>query len=199
MNGCEEYRMKLSALLDGELPPEDLPDTVRHLAGCEACMKQFQAFQALQQRVNQEVAAPAVPNRLWTAIKRESSAAQAAIHPYRPLAGRILRLAAVIVICFGLGYMLSKPVFRLQKADPQTPIVLASSPGSMTDERFLEVTRELLTADPAYHRKMYLILSLLMDRYGEGNLQSLRESQTPVPATPVMETTNGGKIEAYKY
>jgi hypothetical protein len=199
MKDCEEYRINMSALMDGELGSEDLGDTIRHLASCAACLKEFEAFQALQKRVNHEVKAPAVPARLWQAISPEKITPPKAISPpLRPAMGRLLRLAAVIVVCFGLGYMLSKPVFHLPKVDPSSPIVLASASGSMTEDRFLELTRELLTADPTYHRKMYLILSALINRFGEGNLQSMRESQNPLPVTPIMEK-GSGPVETYKF
>ena len=199
MNICEQYQINLSALMDGELASEELANTIRHLAACDACMKEFETFQALQKRVNHEVKTPSVPARVWKLVSRETGAVPPAVsRRFNPMVVRTLRLAAVIIICFGLGYTLSKPVFHLQKTDPRTPIVLASSPGSMSEERFLEMTRELLSADPAYHRKMYLILSLLIDRYGEGNLQSLRETQPPSPITPILER-DGGQVETYKF
>jgi hypothetical protein len=199
MNDCEEYRINMSALMDGELGSEELGDTIRHLASCAVCLKEFESFQALQKRVNHEVKAPAVPARLWQAISQEKSASPKAIsQPLHPNLGRILRLAAVIVVCFGLGYILSKPVFHLPKADPNSPIVLASAPSSMTEDRFLELTRELLTADPSYHRKMYLILSALINRFGEGNLQSMKESQNPVPIAPIVEK-DSKPVETYKF
>jgi hypothetical protein len=199
MNGCEPYRINLSPLMDGELPPDDLADTIRHLAGCDACMKEFAAFQALQRKVNNELKAPAVPGQLWKAIQNEAQEPpRARSLAYRPTMMRFLRMAAVVIICFGLGWMLSKPLFKSKSYDPNTPIVLASARDSMSEERFLELTRELLTADPAYHRKMYLILSLLMDRYGEGNLQSLRETDSPLPV-PTLQENGGGKVETFRF
>ena len=199
MNGCERYQINMSALMDGELSSEELADTIRHLAACDACMKEFDSFQVLQKRVNHEVKAPTVPARLWKAIWREGDAKTEAIsRRYNPAVMRALRLAAVIILCFGLGYTLSKPVFHLQPHDPGTPIVLASSPGSMSEDRFLEITRELLSADPAYHRKMYLILTALINHFGEGNLQSLKESQSLMPITPIVEKGTG-PVETYKF
>jgi hypothetical protein len=198
MDSCEIYQINLSAMMDGELTGEALADTIRHLAGCKGCMKEFESFQSLQKRVNHELPAPNVPAKLWKTISRESGISVPTVtRRLNSPVMKVMRMAAVIMVCFGLGYALSKPVFHLQKPDPRSPIVLASSPGSMTEDRFLELTRELLTADPAYHRKMYLILSLLVDRFGDAGLQSLKESQTPATATPLLD--GGRQVETYKF
>ncbi|RJP78232.1 MAG: hypothetical protein C4524_06985 [Candidatus Zixiibacteriota bacterium] len=199
MNGCETYQEAMSALLDGELTGPDLAATIRHLAACETCLQEFETFQALQQRVNRDLRPPAVPPRLWPAIAREHPPREArrVRLPARQTAFRVLRIAAVVALCFGAGYWLSRPVWE-SPAGPETPIVLASDGGAMSDQHFLALTRELLTADPVYHQKMYLILETLLSRYDDGALNSLREADPSPLITPVTEGEAGEK-ETYRF
>jgi len=160
MHECDEYQMKVSAMMDGELPAEDIEATVRHLAACEECLQEFKVFQKLQNRVNRELSQPSVSPQTWERIRRQATEAPKAIFiPFKSRAVRIAAMAAAVILCFGLGYLVNQPSPILQ--DSGAPIVLASQPGQMTDEKFLALTRELLTADPEYHQKMYMILSSL--------------------------------------
>ncbi|NQS99317.1 MAG: zf-HC2 domain-containing protein [candidate division Zixibacteria bacterium] len=70
MKDCEQYQMNLSAMLDGELSDAELTKTVRHLAECESCMAEFQRFQNLQARVDEEYAVEQVPKTAWKDIHR---------------------------------------------------------------------------------------------------------------------------------
>jgi negative regulator of sigma E activity len=190
MHACDEYQMKVSAMMDGELPAEEIEGTVRHLAACEECMQEFKVFQKLQHRVNRELAQPSVSPQAWEAIRRRATEAPKTIFiPFKSPAVRIAAMAAAVILCFGLGYLMNQPSTILQ--DPNAPIVLASQPGQMTDDKFLALTRELLTADPEYHQKMYMILSTL-------NREDRRWPQETLPTDEAassarMSTADGGE------
>ncbi len=197
MNPCEPFQINVSALLDGELPEIGLGATIQHLAACPTCLQEFQKFQALQRRVRQDLKDPAVPDYVWSSI----SAQQKYQLPTRVISPRtrtfrILASAAIILLCFGLGLGLG--TVRLPLIDPKTPIVLASNPEEMTDEQFLNLTRELLTADPFYQQKMYLILHTLLDQTGEGKLETLKESDPSSLITPSTQP-DGNRKATYKF
>lgn len=83
-------------------------------------------------------------------------------------------------------YLLSRPrPVSAPVLDSNAPIVLASNRGQMTDARFAELTRELLSADPRYYQKMYVILHVLNDEYWQGNLETLPENESPNPVRAV--------------
>lgn len=197
MKSCEEYQINLSAMMDGELTGDELTETIQHLAACADCLREFRSFQSLQSRVNQEIKTPAVPNHLWTTISREERVTpRTQFIVFRPSVLKWVGIAAVFLLSFGSGYLLRAPVRPL--SDPRTPIVLASNRGSLTDDQFLILTRTLLTADPVYHKKMYLILHTLLDLPGEGGLDILNETDAPPLVTPILSSREDSSA-VYKF
>jgi len=175
MKTCEEYQIDISAMLDGELTPAEIAATVQHLAKCSECERVFEEFQLLQEKVDKEYSRPAVPQELWKNIQsktiheQQSTDLTGRVIEFRKWAFRIISVAAGIAITFTAGYFLGKPSAPLL-IDPSTPIILASQKGSMSDERFQQLTRELLIADQKYQQKMYFILHALNSEYMEGDL-----------------------------
>jgi hypothetical protein len=200
MKPCEEYQINLSAMMDGELSTEELTETVKHVAVCTDCLQVMQQFQNLQQHLCAEIIAPSAPADLWQQIKDEAAPARKA--KFIPLQTRWVRyisMAAVFVLFFGMGYLLKTPtITTLQGGMPvsmknaSSPIVLASDAGKMTDEHFLELTRELLSANPVYHRKMYLILQALNKDGGEEGHQNLQDDNSSSTANlmPVVDSNS---------
>lgn len=184
-------------MLDGELDSAKIAETVNHLAECETCMSVFKSFQALQENLEAEVVPPPVPSGVWENIRGEKHEnRKPLIIPFRSRTFKIISVAAALFICFALGYYLRVPV--LPVVDHDAPIVLASDRGLMNEERFLHLTRELLSADPVYHRKMYYILHTLNTDSWESNydppeIEDTRQS----PMT--ISSDNGDEPQVYKY
>ena len=158
--------MNLSAMLDGELSGAELTKTVRHLAECESCMAEFQRFQNLQARVDEEYAVEQVPKTGWKDIQSAGKEKKRMIISFKSTWVQIVSAAAVLFIVFGVGYLFGKPKAVFMQSN--TPIILASDRGRMDEDRFLHLTRELLSADPKYRFKMYFILKTLMADELEG-------------------------------
>ena len=173
MKSCEEYQMEISAMLDGELRGYDLADTVKHIAGCQTCMAVFSDFQNLQEKVDAEIAPTQIPVGVWKRISKEIRHPQnkTTFIPFRSRFTKIIGIAAVLAISFLAGYLARRPAYPIIKNNE--PIVLASEQGQMNNQQFIALTRELLTADPEYHRKMYFILHTLQSDYWEANYEPL--------------------------
>ena len=181
MKTCEEYQMDASALLDGELETSEIADTVGHLAKCETCLAVFKAYKTLQHNIDTVVKKPEVPAEIWTAIaKARPKEKKPLVIPFKIAALKIVAAAAVLIMMFTLGYNFNRPSpEQLVSDDQNSPIVLASDRGNMTDERFRALAREILSADPDYIRKMYIILHTLEFEGSDSDLKTLPENKSP--------------------
>lgn len=195
MNSCEDYQVNLSAMMDGELRGMELADTVAHLSKCQTCMEEFRKFQSLQERIDAEIAPPPVPYRTWHNIAEAAEKPKAKIIPLHSRFVRIAAAAAALLIFFGLGFFLRNP--SIPMVDQNAPIMLASDRGSMDDDRFLALTRELLSSDPEYHRKMYFILHTLQADYYEGSYEPPEEETGTSPQ--MMQVDDSNNQDVYKF
>ena len=178
MKTCEEYQMDLSAMLDGELESSEIADTVEHLAKCETCMGVFEKFKSLQNGIDALIEEPAVPRQIWKNIKKELPKEKKPVMiPIMNYTLKIVAAAALLMIMFTLGYNFNQPI-TAEVIDQNTPIVLASDRGNMSDERFRALTREILSADPDYIRKMYIILHTLEFEGSTSDLEALPNDNT---------------------
>ena len=173
---CEHYQMNISAMLDGELSGSELAETVEHLAQCETCRKEMERFRRMQELVDGEYVEEAVPRNVWKNIERISKAEKKpAVIGFKDNVYKIIAAAAVLIIIFGAGYFFGRPGTVLMQ-DGQSLINLASQPQTqqMNDDRFIDITRELLNSDPRYQVKMYMILHSLFDQNIEGGFVPMR-------------------------
>ncbi len=172
MKKCEEYQLNVSAMIDGELHGLELTETIKHLAQCQSCLAQFEAFQQLDERIGEATVRKPVPEVVWGKISEETSPGRKAhMIKLRSHIIKAVSIAAVLAVSFTLGYQSRKNVIPMMKAGD--PIVLASNRGDMNDAQFLSLTRELLTADPVYHKRMYLLLHTLTGSGWEGSIEPL--------------------------
>ena len=179
MKSCEEYQMDLSAMLDCELESSAIADTVEHLAKCETCLAVFEKFKFLQHKIDIMIERPEAPAEIWSAIEKEvPKEKKPVVIPFVNLALKIVAAAAVLILMFTLGYNFRKQPITAEIIDQNTPIVLASDRGNMTDERFRALTREILSADPDYIRKMYIILHTLEFEGSTSDLQAMPDDNT---------------------
>jgi anti-sigma factor RsiW len=175
MKTCEDYQADVSALIDGELRGAELTDLVRHLSECRTCMKQFEQFQRLQEVVERELTWSQPPEEIWDGIaSRTSTGRRVKFIPRRSTLTRAISIAAVFALFFLAGYGSRSYIHPILQRNE--PIVLASQRGEMNDAEFLELTRELLTADPVYSQKMYQILNTLDVASWEGDVESIEQA-----------------------
>jgi hypothetical protein len=167
---CEAHALEISAFLDGELPfPACLP-AVDHLASCESCRLFYVGARRLSERLVAAPAAPA-PDAAWERIVGTApSSAGRSRRLFAPRTLKALGLAAAVVLAAALG------VARFREpsptASPSTSptagreIVVEGARGRMTDERFLSLLAEILSADSRYHRETERVLRFVLRREG---------------------------------
>ena len=168
-----------------------------HLSKCENCMGEYKSFLRLQRKINAEGDPAPAPSRIWEKISAEFTPERKAVSiPFRPRFVKIMGIAAVLAISFISGYFVHNPVRTDINED--TPIVLASNKGEMDDTQFLTLTRELLTADPEYHQRMYFILHTLNADYWEGSFEEY-EGEDLTPSIRSVSADNGENQDIYKF
>ncbi len=180
---CESFEVSLSVLIDGELEtPEQLP-AVDHLLQCASCQDFYRRARALGSMVvsaatpSTEPAPPEVWDRIATETRltqrkgRESSGEDQRPTGPPSRASRYLPgalgLAAALVLAVGLWFLRpavpGTQVSGLSGGTGVVDVVLEQDRGSMSDQRFLELTTEILGADRHYHRKMLEIMRVVDD------------------------------------
>lgn len=156
-------------MLDGELSGDELADSIAHLTECSECRGVFEQFRALQDRVEREYSQDEAPSTQWEDIEKKAGlGAKPIVVKFRQNIYKVIAAAAVLVIMFGIGYFSGNGGKLPMQADSM--IMTASSPGGMSDERFINFTQELLKSDPKYRVKMYVVLKTLFDESMEGGL-----------------------------
>jgi hypothetical protein len=174
---CEASSREISAFVDGELPfPESLA-VVDHVASCEACRRFYLDSRRLSERLAEAPAAPA-PDAVW-----ERLAGSASPSPARRRLGprrlRSLGLAAAAVLVAALGVARLRSPAPPPAADsaastsPLREIVVEGARGRMTDERFLALLSELLSADSRYHKETERVLGFVLRHEGAGEPETL--------------------------
>lgn len=178
MSDCETYEMSISALADGELPAEDLLPTLDHLADCASCRAFYRDVRALAAALPAEAASSPsdeAPEEIWHRI--EAATVPALSHP-GPAPSWRLRLAAAILLVAGLwGALATVSAFR--PADQPIEVTLGGDGGRMTEQRFVDLTVELLRADSRYRQEMLQVLTAVGER-GSGQ-EAPVDHDVPLP------------------
>ncbi|MFP3940108.1 MAG: anti-sigma factor family protein [Thermoanaerobaculia bacterium] len=162
---CDLHQADLSALLDGELGAGEAVAAVDHLADCGACRDYWRSARDLQAATAPGAATePTPPADGWRRI-------EAAVEKDHRRSSRAWawRVAAVLAVGIGLLVALrpgprpgSPGGFRLDPI-PGDVIEVQAGTQPMSERRFVEVTTELLRADPAYHLKMLEVMRQVAD------------------------------------
>jgi anti-sigma factor RsiW len=147
---CERYELDLSALLDGELESDAIPETLEHLRHCSVCHRFF------QQLLELDGASGLLKERDTHRMVARSATSRRS--PWKMT--RNAWVAAAVVLAFLGGWML--PTANLAADVPTRDEVLELSlgedAGKMADARFVSMAVELLRADPRYHIAMFQML-----------------------------------------
>lgn len=160
MSDCETYEMSISVLADGELPAEDLLPTLDHLAACPSCQAFYRDVRALAAALPADAVAASAsgeaPEEIWRRIEAAAAPALSRTERARPWA---MRLAAALLLVAGLWGALAAVRSVLRPAGEPIEITLGDDRGRMTEQRFVDLTVELLRADSRYHQEMLQVLT----------------------------------------
>ncbi len=193
---CDERAPQLSAFLDGELPfPEALP-AIDHLAVCGPCRRFYVEARHLSERL--VAPAPEASEEIWRGVAARATGGERASRRWGP-PGRKAWTAglAAAVALLSVGVLARRP------GRPSTPpggsavpsvlheIVVEGARGRMTDERFMSLLAELLSADRRYHHETERVLRLVLER--EGNLEPGDSDAATDTENDETEESDGGK------
>jgi len=154
MNRCEHFETLVSAWLDGALERTEQIECLDHFARCAACRKFYVDARALDGLLA-GVRTPAVARppvvATWPRVER-------AARPSPRIAPLwMLQAAAVAALAVGL-YVATWSVDRVTPSGPAREDIRLGSGGTMTDTRFVELTKEVLRAEPRYHTAMHQVM-----------------------------------------
>lgn len=160
---CETFERAISELVDGELDAPEQLAAVDHLVACASCRAFYRRARKLgEMAVRAEAEEPgSPPEDVWRRIADEAGVTRRRRPGFR--APRFaLQLAAVIVLA--LGFALLPRLFRTPQTtagDGRIIVELSSDRGAMTEERFVELTTEILRSDSRFHREMLAVMALV--------------------------------------
>lgn len=160
MNRCTDYQLEISALLDGESDPRTALELLDHVGRCGSCGVFVREIRAAQATIDvvYPVSDPVRASGSTPSPKRRIT----------PMPRWAWALAATIVVAVGT-VLLSEgdPSGSIADAREDSEIVvrLGEHSGTMSDDRFMELATELLSADRLYRDQMYLVLEAV--RTGE--------------------------------
>jgi len=92
---CEEVKPYLMSHLDGEIEPDKKTEIEKHLAECEECKREYQAFVKLKQETDKMKLADLSDelwNGYWKGVYRRVE---------RGTGWVLLSMGAIILLCFG--------------------------------------------------------------------------------------------------
>ncbi|MDP8206136.1 MAG: hypothetical protein P9L92_05685 [Candidatus Electryonea clarkiae] len=171
-----ECESNISALIDGELEPEALLITLDKLVDDNQCIEFYEDTRKMQQRLGAgdfPHSDSKLPQDLWNKIERKSGLNRPLIVKLFGKTSPVWAAAATIFFVFSLwaGGVLE---FKIpQFGDRTISLTLGENEGKMDEERFVELTAELLKADKRYHRKMLDVMEAVDSRafIQEGSLE----------------------------
>ncbi len=191
MKSCERYETLLSTWVDGQLDREGQVECLDHVVRCEACRGFYLDARALDGwvaavRTPAEAAPP--PAEVWKRIEWVTRADRRRRAGWR-VPARALQAAAVFVVAVGLGVAVWSG--RVVPAPEQAEVLLGQGT-DMTATRFVELTREVLRADPRYHSAMYEVMEQVVrdtTANEEGSPEGLTQRSEERDVTESNETT----------
>jgi predicted anti-sigma-YlaC factor YlaD len=179
MNRCEHFETLVSAWLDGALARDEQVECVDHLVRCGSCRKFYvdaRALDGLVAALRRPEGALAPSAETWSKI------AHASRPPRRKAPVWMLQAAAVVTLALSL-YLAVGSAHRFAPAQPESIDVVLGVGGNMTDMRFVELTKEMLQAEPRYRLALHDVLDQVLRD------SAPREAPAGDVATPAFETT----------
>jgi hypothetical protein len=166
---CEVIEVEISAMIDCELPAAESLVVVDHLLECSECREFYSLSRGLDTALGQaRVSARAgeMPAGLWSridnAIEAEENVVSLSGKLRRTTPTWLLSAAAALLLVVG-GWYASQhwDTPRQLPSDNVLLVTLESDQGAMTEERFIELTAELLRSERRYHQSMLEIMVAL--------------------------------------
>ena len=191
----DEMLMELSALLDGELDREERTAILDRLSTDAECRKTYLDMRRMEEVVRSAELPGTLPGRIWRSIQKRvglTPARSADRGWLRPIPVPVWAMSAAAVLVLTLLLWGNLPTVTPPSAlRPQPGVTIQVGLGEdragMDDERFVELTTELLRADRRYHRKMLEVMQVVdADRFiAEGSTDvDNTGSRDDEPSTP---------------
>jgi hypothetical protein len=189
MATCEAFEIEISAMIDGQLPAAEALPVIDHICGCRSCRGFYRMVRGLEASLAEARVSSGrgeLPAGLWARIDAELqedgvagevvSLPQAA----HSLPGWLWKMAAAILVLVGT-IVIGRQMLPANDGPPSDVLMvrMESDRGQMSDQRFIELTTELLRADRRYHQKMSDILQAVGGHayVAEGSPDRSREIQ----------------------
>ena len=175
MKNCEHCEMLLSTGIDGQLDGKEQVECLDHVVRCDACRSFYleaRALDGLLAAVRTPAAAEPPSPDVWQRIawKTRSERKQ---RRRSPVPAWVLQAAAVLVVAIGLSVTMWNG--SIATAPDQAEVLLGQG-DEMSEEYFVELTREVLGADPRFHTAMYEIMGQVVrdtTPVGEGSREDV--------------------------
>ena len=159
MNECESFEILISTHQDDELEVERLPELLEHLALCRSCRRFYlegRALAGVLEAIPEMASTQEPPERHWPSIL-DSAGAGAGRRAWAP--SWALKLAASLLLVLGLTFLWLRIQGPGEIVPEPTEIALGETPGAMSDERFVEIIKQLLQGDRRYRLTMLQVMA----------------------------------------
>jgi hypothetical protein len=166
---CELIEVEISAMVDCELPAAESLVVVDHLLECSECREFYALTRDLDAALGQaQVSARAgeLPAGLWSridsAVETEDNVVKLSSKLRRTTPTWLLSAAAALLLVVGAWFASQHwGTSRQLPSDNVLLVALESDRGAMTEERFIELTAELLRSERRYRQSMLEIMVAL--------------------------------------
>ncbi len=156
----EQYEINLSAIVDGELSGEELKRTIDALVKDEELRNFWSECRYLEKGITETTQEKInLPETGWNDIEKKSGLSKPKIFRLNsvPSGAWVAAASVVILIIFAVVGVLDTSFLT----QPGVDTIDLAKGNEMSEDRFLDLTKELLQADSKYHRQMYEVLTLV--------------------------------------
>jgi hypothetical protein len=156
----EQYEINLSAIVDGELSGEELKLTIDALVKDEELRNFWGECRYLEKGITESTQEKInLPESGWNDIEKKSGLNKPKIFRLNsvPSGAWVAAASVVILVIFAVVGVLDTSFLT----QPGVDTIDLAQGNEMSDDRFLNLTKELLQADSKYHRQMYEVLTLV--------------------------------------
>lgn len=161
----DRFEIEISTLLDGELSGEEMRLAVDALVERDDLRDFWKQSRKLDRNLKVRRGGETEPasEEVWNHIERQAGLGRARVIPMPRMTTRAWAAAASLFLILGLSavgvWQTPSPAGATEKT-----VQLGSNEGGMSEERFIELTTELLQADSRYHRKMLEVMEVVNEK-----------------------------------
>ena len=114
---CSEVQTRLSAYHDSELPEDEAAQVAAHLANCSSCAAELATFEQLS-GLSRKLTDPPIPAHMWEDLQAKFQGGKERTQilgwfKSKGATGRLLALAATILIALGIGVVTYRSWFAV--------------------------------------------------------------------------------------